>query len=95
MKTNKYIQKTAQYAALQDKLDKMGKELDEMRLEILRRISMKKTEKSIILTHGKRSIKAVYNEDRGVYALQESGKRIATIRSSIHDIRFQIAMGTI
>ena len=96
MTATKYAKKSAQYSALKAKLDQMDAELAEIRLELLRKVTMKKNDKSTILNYGNRSIKAIYNSRRNAYNLEENGKRIFTeARASIHDLRFEIAMGNI
>lgn len=96
MTPSKYAKKAAQYSALKSKLDLLDGEMAEIRLELLRKVTMKKNDKSTILFYGNRTIKAIYNSRRGAYNLEENGKRIVTeARASIHDLRFNIAMGNI
>ena len=80
-----------------DELSKYEARYAELRVKALRSVTTTKVGETITLEAGNRVIKAKkparYN-DR--WNLTENGKRIATeVFGSIHDIRFDIAMGKI
>ena len=77
-------------------LETMEAELAEMRLEALRSVEMIKGENTVTLLHGNDVYKCVFNPRYRRYSIKKNGVMIDKESLwGIHDIRFQIAMGTI
>ena len=77
-------------------LEKMEAEYAEMRLEALRSVEMIKGENTVTLLHGNDVYKCVFNPRYRRYSIKKNGVMIDKESLwGIHDIRFQIAMGTI
>jgi len=88
-----YTKLQARAAKLQAELGEIKQQLEEFRLETLRRVEVKRNERSTTLLFNGRTLNV--SKDRfGYTQVKEKGKFIfKDFSGNIHDVRFAVALG--
>ena len=93
MKQADYNKLCARAAQLQTELGNINEQLEEFRLEQLRKVEVKRNERSTTLLYNGRTL----NVKRGMWGrfqIKEKGKVLVNeFSGNVHDIRFAVALG--
>jgi hypothetical protein len=95
MKLADYNKLQVRAGQLRTELNKVEKQIDEFRLETLRKVEMQRNDRSITLIYNGRKLNVTKNAF-GYTQVKEKGKFIAKdLFGNVHDVRFAVAMGQI